>query len=257
MPDQPSQTVSPPTPLSDLQAWLRSDDLRIRLFAYAVGALLALFLVTVPLPFPPSTSVAEMVMGILAAPVSGHLIEVGHHVNRLAAYWPISFTLAFALSHPILLKHAFDVTAPADLPDRSRRLMLTLIASLLAFLVGIVTSAMYLSPLLLRSTVSSIEIRWLFSVYVESVTTLAVTTGFAFEIPALVVGTIWLRVVGREQLTRWRPYVVLAAFVYAAWITPTPDPLNQTIVAIPICLLYELGLLLARRVPAESAQPTV
>jgi len=73
----------------------------------------------------------------------------------------------------------------------------------------------------------------------------------------LVFGMVWLQITSRERLAAWRPYVVLTAFVVGALLTPTPDALNQAIVAIPICLLYELGLRLARRVPAASAQPAV
>ena len=54
------------------------------------------------------------------------------------------------------------------------------------------------------------------------------------------------RIVQRQQLTRYRKYAVLAVFIIAAIITPTPDPFNQTLVAVPLYLLYELGLFLAR-----------
>jgi sec-independent protein translocase protein TatC len=53
-------------------------------------------------------------------------------------------------------------------------------------------------------------------------------------------------VVNVQQLTRFRKFALVGAFLVAAMITPTPDPLNQSLVALPIYLLYELGILLAR-----------
>ena len=64
--------------------------------------------------------------------------------------------------------------------------------------------------------------------------------------PAAIFALIKIHVITRQQLAKQRRYAVLAAFLIGAIITPTPDPFNQTLVAVPIYLLFELGLFLAR-----------
>jgi len=261
MPEQSAQTITPPTPGSDAETDARVEDLKIRGLAYAAGALLALFLVAIPLPFPPSKSLAQTVIQLIGGSGNEHVVVERRPEDGFLVYVHVSLLLAAVLSHPILLRHGLDLTAPAGLPDRPRRLRLVLFAGMLTFLIGFAAAATYVPPLLLGYTWSAnpidIQLMWQVSEIIEVMIPFVITSGFAFEVPALVVGIVWLRITTREQLVAWRRFVVLAAFVVGAWVTPTPDPLNQTIVAIPICLLYELGLLLARRVPAESAQPTV
>ena len=67
-----------------------------------------------------------------------------------------------------------------------------------------------------------------------------------FEIPIIIFGLTRTGILKRSWLAKQRRYVFLLAFLVGAIITPTPDPFNQTIVAVPIYLLFELGLLLAR-----------
>jgi sec-independent protein translocase protein TatC len=78
-----------------------------------------------------------------------------------------------------------------------------------------------------------------------------------FEVPVVVIVLVRLGLVSIEKLRQIRPYVVVGAFVVAAVVTP-PDAMSQLLLAVPLCLLYELGLLVApmfvkaTRAPAES-----
>jgi len=79
--------------------------------------------------------------------------------------------------------------------------------------------------------------------------------GVTFEIPIVVIVLVRMGVVSVEKLRDARPYVIVGAFVIAAVVTP-PDVLSQLLLAIPMCLLYEAGLVLGRFVKAaESNQP--
>jgi sec-independent protein translocase protein TatC len=69
--------------------------------------------------------------------------------------------------------------------------------------------------------------------------------GITFEVPVVVVVLVKMGIVSIEKLREIRPYVIVGAFVIAAIVTP-PDVLSQLLLAIPMCLLYELGLLIAR-----------
>src|SRR5438132_158665 len=82
--------------------------------------------------------------------------------------------------------------------------------------------------------------------FLSFVTVFNLGMGLIFEVPAAIFALIKIHVITRQWLAKQRRYAVLAAFVIGAVITPTPDPFNQTLVAVPIYLLFELGLFLAR-----------
>jgi sec-independent protein translocase protein TatC len=82
--------------------------------------------------------------------------------------------------------------------------------------------------------------------YLSFVTTFILGMGIVFEVPVVIWALVRVGVVQRSWLAKQRRYVFLLVFVIGAIITPTPDPFNQTLVAIPMYLLWELGLFLAR-----------
>jgi sec-independent protein translocase protein TatC len=97
--------------------------------------------------------------------------------------------------------------------------------------------------------------------YLSFVLTMFVAFGITFETPVVVVVLVRMRVVSLEKLKSIRPYVIVGAFVVGAIFTP-PDVISQCLLAIPLWLLYELGLVLARFVsvpapdtPEESTEP--
>ena len=90
--------------------------------------------------------------------------------------------------------------------------------------------------------------------YLSFVMTMFLAFGIAFEVPVALVVLVKLNVVTVEKLREWRSYFIVGAFVVAAVVTP-PDVVSQLALAIPMCLLYELGILASRfvtgRTPAE------
>jgi sec-independent protein translocase protein TatC len=82
--------------------------------------------------------------------------------------------------------------------------------------------------------------------YLSFVTTFVLGMGLVFEVPVIIWALVRIGIVQRSWLAKQRRYVFLLSFIIAAVITPTPDPFNQTLVAIPLYLLWELGLFLAR-----------
>ncbi len=83
------------------------------------------------------------------------------------------------------------------------------------------------------------------SSYLDFVLKLFFAFGLSFEIPVAILLLIWTGAMTREQLIEKRPYFVVVAFVIAMFLTP-PDVLSQTLLAVPMCLLYELGIWLGR-----------
>jgi sec-independent protein translocase protein TatC len=81
---------------------------------------------------------------------------------------------------------------------------------------------------------------------ISFVTNLLIWVGVSFEMPVIVYALIKLNIVSARQLASWRRYAIIIIAVAAAVITPTPDPLNMSLVAIPMYLLFELGIIMGR-----------
>jgi sec-independent protein translocase protein TatC len=90
--------------------------------------------------------------------------------------------------------------------------------------------------------------------YLSFVMSTFVAFGVAFEVPVVVVVLVLMGVVELSTLKEWRSYVIVGAFVVGAIFTP-PDVVSQLMLAIPLCLLYELGLLMARFVKKPLNKP--
>ncbi len=93
--------------------------------------------------------------------------------------------------------------------------------------------------------------------YVSFMMMVVLVFGLAFETPVATVLTVWTGLTTPERLAKARPYVFLAAFVIGMLLTP-PDVISQTMLAIPVYLLYELGILMSRvfRPQREEAPAT-
>jgi len=90
--------------------------------------------------------------------------------------------------------------------------------------------------------------------YLDFILALFLAFGIAFEIPIAIILLVWTGATSAQSLRQKRPYVIVAAFVVGMMLTP-PDMISQTLLAIPMCLLFELGVLLSRfYVPRASSE---
>ncbi len=95
--------------------------------------------------------------------------------------------------------------------------------------------------------------------YLDFILMMCLAFGLTFEVPVVVIVLVRMGIVSVEKLKEIRPYMVVGAFVIAAVVTP-PDIMSQLFLAVPLCLLYEVGLLLAplfvkaTQVPAETTE---
>jgi len=89
--------------------------------------------------------------------------------------------------------------------------------------------------------------------YLAFVMTMFVAFGVTFEVPVVVIVLARFGIVPLEKMREARPYVIVGAFIIAAVVTP-PDVMSQILLAVPLCLLYELGLIVARFVKPRTAE---
>ncbi len=162
----------------------------------------------------------------------------------------VSFVAGFILALPVILYQAVMFVAPG-LTGRERRYLLGFMpGALLAFLAGIAFGYFILTPpalhflLTFGGDVAVPMIR--VSNIVNLMIRLLFWMGIAFETPLVMFLLAQLGVVNARMLSRFRRYWLVVAFIMGAIITPTFDPVNQALVAVPLLALYELGILLAR-----------
>jgi len=162
----------------------------------------------------------------------------------------VAFLTATLLSLPWIMYQAWAFVAPG-LYEHEKRFALPLVVSSIFFLVvGIGFAYLFVLPAAYKfffafASSTGAEILQDLQKYWDF--TLAIFFGFGltFEVPVVVVVLARMGVVSIEKLKQIRPYVVVGAFVLAAVVTP-PDMLSQLMLAIPLCILYELGLIAAR-----------
>ena len=162
----------------------------------------------------------------------------------------VSLMFGFALSVPFVLYQVVMFVAPGLTGKEKRYLYILLPASLLAFASGAVFGYFVLFPPAIRflltfgNEVATPFIR--IGNYANLMLTLLFWMGIVFEIPIVMFFLSKIGVVNARFLARQRKYAIVAAFVLGAIITPTFDPINQSLVAVPIVVMYEIGILLAR-----------
>ncbi|HEY8732619.1 MAG TPA: twin-arginine translocase subunit TatC, partial [Candidatus Limnocylindria bacterium] len=165
-------------------------------------------------------------------------------------YMRVSLFTGIALSMPIILYEIYAYVDPALRPNE-RRFLLTLGPFVLLLFVGGMAFCYFL---LLPNAINFLftfgsdvfEASPRASEYISFVTTFILGVGLVFEMPVIIFAVTRIGLVSRDWLAKQRRFVLLFVFIAGAIITPTPDPFNQTLVAVPMYLLFELGLLLSR-----------
>jgi sec-independent protein translocase protein TatC len=220
-------------------------ELRSRLIR-AVAAVVVVFLALYPFKNELYTWLARPLLAKM--PKGASLIA-----TEVAAPFvvPFKFTLVVAcfLAMPFILYQAWRFIAPG-LYTRERRLALPIVAlSALLFYGGAAFAYYVVFSLAFGFFVSSapegITVMTDMSRYLDFVLTLLFSFGVAFQVPIVAVVLVWTGVTTPQAMVAKRSYVIVGAFVAGAILTP-PDVLSQTLLAIPMWLLFEAGVLMSR-----------
>ena len=163
------------------------------------------------------------------------------------------FLGAFVLSAPFVLVFVGQFVSPA-LTERELKVVLPLcLAAMFLFLVGAIFSFGFLVPSTLRVSAELNEFfnfvtRWTAGSYYGLLTWLVLGVGASFEFPLLIVMLVYMGILTTTTLKKYRRHAIVAIFIVAAIVTPTPDPFTQTLFAAPLYLLFELSILAGARV---------
>ena len=165
----------------------------------------------------------------------------------------VCFLGGLALSLPFILYFVGQFVAPG-LTERELVVLKPGCAmAFFLFLIGSAFSFAVLIPASLRASIFfnelfGFQVLWSADRYYGLLVWMTVGIGFSFEFPLILVFLVYLGIIDIEQLKRFRPYSVVAFLGIAAIITPTTDPLTFMLLAVPMSLLYEISILISRRV---------
>ncbi|MEI2453212.1 twin-arginine translocase subunit TatC [Lysobacter firmicutimachus] len=225
-------------------------ELRARLLRGVVG-LIVVFLGLLPFANKLYHYLATPLLAKL--PAGSQLIAV-EVASPFSAPIKLAFFAALMISMPWLLYQAWAFVAPG-LYKREKRLALPLLVSALSlFYIGCAFAFFLVLPsvfgFLVKVTPSGVAMMTDINAYLDFVLILFLAFGISFEVPVALVILSLLGWVTPAQLKEGRGYAVVGIFIIAAVITP-PDVVSQLMLAIPMCVLYELGIIASRWVASD------
>lgn len=226
---------------TEMTLWEHLDELRSRIIKVVL-----VLVVTTAL----STVFTQQGLEILISPLGAQIPQTIKPTESFSVYFRIALLGGVTLSMPMIIYQAIRFILPGLLPNERKYLFYLLPWVPLCFASGVAFAVLIVLPAAInfmqRFLDTVIENRWTLDNYIAFVTRAAFWMGVVFQTPLLILLLAKLHIVTPRQLARYRKYAVLVIAIIAAIITPTPDPVNMGIVMVPLYLLYEVGILLAK-----------
>lgn len=232
-----------------LEGTLISHLLELR--ARLMRVFLAVILVFIPCAYY-SNQLFQWLSHPLLLNLPAHAVLISTSITApFTAPLKLAFVVALVVAMPYVLYELWAFVAPGLYRHEQSFALPLLISSMVLFYVGVAFAYFLVLPLIFSFFVSTtpqgVQLMADISTYMEFVLVFLFSFGAAFEVPVAVVLLVAMGLVPLEKLGQIRGYVLIAVFVIAAILTP-PDAISQTVMAIPMYLLYEGGLLFARLV---------
>jgi sec-independent protein translocase protein TatC len=224
------------------------EELRGRLVASVISVVVGILVAIVPIPG--FDSITHFIIKLLSdkAP-GGKLLAIGPG-EAFFTYLQVSLLVGAALAMPMIIYQVLSFVTPALYDTEKKYLFIAVPGVTLSFAIGMVFCYWLMLPFAIAFLggfgTDIFDQSWTGERYLDFVTTFLFWVGVTFELPIVMYFLTKLGVVTPQRLSSFRKYAFVLAFVIGAIITPTPDPVNQTVVSLPIYLLFEIGLLLAR-----------
>lgn len=270
-PPPPDMPPSPATPGADAMTLMEHlFELRRRLtlaiFGVLIGMVGGLFLVYGPpklvdriilafVPQPPDLPV--LANAFLALPQGTPPVQAVGTAETFTSYMMVVLVTGVVLAMPWIVYQLFGFIAPGLLPSEERIILRALPFVTFCFVAGVafgwfVTVPAAIGFLLGFSGSPLIAVQPTLSDFLQTVTVLILMNGIVFEMPVIVYVLAYVGATSARQLGKYRRYALVIVVIVAAIITPTGDPINLLLLAVPMYLLYELGIILARFTPPRQ-----
>lgn len=219
-------------------------------------------LVAVGLVFIPTFFYASELYDLLAWPMMRTLPE-GSKMIATGVITPffipmkIAMMVAFLVALPYLLYQAWAFVAPGLYAHEKKLVLPLVVSSTVLFFLGMAFCYFFVFKtvfaFIAQFAPKSITVAPDIEAYFNFVLGMFIAFGVTFEVPVIVVVLVMTGMVSVEKLREIRSFVIVGAFIVAAVVTP-PDVVSQLMLAIPLCLLYEVGIIAARFVEKPKAE---
>jgi sec-independent protein translocase protein TatC len=228
-------------------------ELRTRLLRIALSVLVV-FIALLPWAGDIFSMVSEPLREVLPG---GQMIAT-QVASPLLTPFKLTFFAALFISMPIVLHQIWAFIAPGLYKKEKRFAMPLLASSIVLFYLGIAFAYYLVFPLMFGFFTGiapdGVEVQTDISQFLDFITTIFFAFGLAFEVPIATVLVVWTGLTSPKKLGHARPYVFLGAFVVGMFLTP-PDMISQTLLAVPVYLLFELGILMSRIFAIREEEP--
>lgn len=230
-------------------------ELRDRLLR-AVLLIIVLFIALFPFANTIYTFVAEPLMAVLPNNTSMIATQVA---SPFLTPFKLSLIAAIFLAIPYVLYQIWAFIAPGLYRKEQRLAWPILISSIILFYLGTLFAYFVVFPLIFAFLTSAapegVAVMTDISHYLDFVLALFFAFGLSFEVPVATVLIVMMGITTVDALVRKRPYIIVGSFVLGMLLTP-PDVISQSLLAIPIWLLFELGVIVARLLDTKQAKTT-
>ena len=218
--------------------------LRSSLLIIAVAVLVA-FIILLPFSRDIFTLVSEPLREVLP----GNAMIATAVASPLLTPFKLTFFAALFLVMPVVLFQVWNFIAPGLYKNEKKFAIPLLITSIILFYLGIAFAYFVVFPLIFGFFTSiapeGVEVQTDITQFLDFITTIVFAFGIAFEVPVATVLIVWAGLTNIEKLAKARPYVFLMAFIAGMFLTP-PDVISQSLLAVPVYLLYELGIIMSK-----------
>jgi sec-independent protein translocase protein TatC len=243
-----------------MMTWIdHLKELRNRLIKASLAVLLGL-IVGVAIVYVRNYAFLDAIMDHLTPTIESTGVKVQVQAIRPAEVFTnamrVAFGIGISLAMPVIVYQLLAYVVPG-LTTRERRIIYFVLPFIvLLFITGLTFGWFITVPaafkFLLTQGVGNFDVRPTVEFVLSLFTRLMLLNGVLFELPLMVYSLIWLGVVDRRTLAKYRRYSILVITIVSAIVSPTGDVINLALIAIPMYLLYELGLLMALIAPRKK-----
>jgi len=220
-------------------------------------------LVVVLVLFFPTYYFANDIYAFVAAPLMAHLPNSGGMIATEVASpfltpFKLSIVTAVFLGMPFMLHQAWAFVSPGLYLHEKKFALPLLISSITLFYLGVAFAYFLVFPLIFEffAAVTPVGVTMMTDInrYLDFVLKMFFAFGFAFEIPIATLLMSWSGIASASSMAQKRPYVIVGCFVVGMLLTP-PDVISQLLLAVPMWMLFELGVFLARFAEKRDEEP--
>jgi sec-independent protein translocase protein TatC len=186
-------------------------------------------------------------------------LQIVRTAESFTSYMTVALTVGIILAMPVIVYQLLAFIVPGLTNQERRFLFMALPFVTLFFVAGLAFGWFVTVPVAIQFLIgfgnsTLIEAKPQLSDFLNTFTFLLVVNGIIFELPIIIYILARIGVVTAQQLGKYRRYAFVIVVIIAAFVTPTGDPVNLALLAIPMYLLFEFGILLARLVPKRTTR---